>query len=286
MMETLELHQLDLRYAPLRSEHPAYEKELLASLSEVGQRVPVVVTGDKPVLVDGYKRVRALRRLGRDQVQVMRWSLGEAEALIMQRLLQDGERDHALEQGWFLQELQERFGLGESELARRLGRTPSWVCRRLGLVQQLSQEVQQGVREGRISAYVAMRYLVPVARANEADALALAKWMGTQKVSSRQAGQVYTAYQQGTPKAREWIVSNPALVARTEPAPKPAERPEDALLRDVECLAWTCRRACKRLSECAALDAGCQALLKHNLEMAQAELGRLMARAIGAADAG
>jgi hypothetical protein len=33
--------------------------------------------------VDGYKRVRVLRRLGRDTVRALVWDLGEAEALLL-----------------------------------------------------------------------------------------------------------------------------------------------------------------------------------------------------------
>ena len=61
----VELHQLDLRYEKLRTHKPAAERKLVGSLAEIGQQVPVVVVrGEEPerfVLVDGYKRVRALR---------------------------------------------------------------------------------------------------------------------------------------------------------------------------------------------------------------------------------
>ena len=65
----LEFHQLELRYESLRSREPEREKRLLASLSERGQQVPIVVVavdeGARYVVIDGYKRVRAQRRLRR-----------------------------------------------------------------------------------------------------------------------------------------------------------------------------------------------------------------------------
>jgi hypothetical protein len=70
----------------------------------------------------------------------------------------------ALEQGWLLAEMEQRFGYGLEELARRFDRSVSWVSRRLALVELLPEAIQQQVREGRISAHVAMKYLVPVAR--------------------------------------------------------------------------------------------------------------------------
>jgi hypothetical protein len=45
-------------------------------------------------------------------VQAVEWALGEAEALLLERLLRAGEADSAIEQGWFLRELSTRFGLG------------------------------------------------------------------------------------------------------------------------------------------------------------------------------
>jgi hypothetical protein len=52
------------------------------------------------VLVDGYKRVRALRRLGQDLVASTCWDLSEAEALVLDRLMRTGDGATALEQGW------------------------------------------------------------------------------------------------------------------------------------------------------------------------------------------
>ena len=38
----LELHQLELRYARLRKRQPAQERQLVASLAELGQQLPIV----------------------------------------------------------------------------------------------------------------------------------------------------------------------------------------------------------------------------------------------------
>ncbi len=100
----VELHQLDLRYEKLRTRKPEAERKLVGSLAEIGQQVPVVVVhGEGPerfVLVDGDKRVRALRRLGQDLVGATCWDLSEAEALVLDRLMRTGEGATALEQGW------------------------------------------------------------------------------------------------------------------------------------------------------------------------------------------
>ena len=59
----LELHQLTLRYEPVRKRRPRKERALLVSLTEIDQQLPVVVIQEAPsfILIDGYKRVRARR---------------------------------------------------------------------------------------------------------------------------------------------------------------------------------------------------------------------------------
>ena len=118
------------------------------------------------LVIDGYKRIAALEQLGRDTVEAMVWPMGEAEALLLERSLRFSEHETALEQGWLLAEMEQRFGYGLDELARRFDRSVSWVSRRLALVELLPEAIQQQVREGKISAHVAMKFLVPVARIN------------------------------------------------------------------------------------------------------------------------
>jgi ParB-like chromosome segregation protein Spo0J len=90
----LEFHQLELRYDRLRIARLDHERRLLSSLAEVGQQVPIVVVkqgGDEHfVVIDGYKRVRSLRRLGRDRVGSFCWECSEAEALVVVHLFSLG----------------------------------------------------------------------------------------------------------------------------------------------------------------------------------------------------
>ena len=92
--------------------------------------------------------------------------LSEADALVLDRSMRFSEQETALEQGWLLSELEQRFGYRLEDLARRFDRSVSWVSRRLALVEQLPEAVQQRVRAGEIAAHVAMKYLAPVARTN------------------------------------------------------------------------------------------------------------------------
>ena len=95
--------------------------------------------------------------------------MGEAEALLLERSLRFSEHETALEQGWLLAEMEQRFGYGLDDLARRFDRSVSWVSRRLALVELLPEAIQQQVREGMLGAQLAMKYLVPMARVKVED---------------------------------------------------------------------------------------------------------------------
>ncbi len=251
----LEFHQLELRYERLKVARPEPERRLLASLAEVGQQVPIVVVkeaGEGPfVVIDGYKRIRALRRLGRDTVGASCWPGKEAEALITTRLMQTAEPETALEQSWLLAELHERFGFSREELARRFGHSVSWVSRRLALVHELPEVIQEQVRRGEMGAHGAAKYLVPLARAKRPACLELVAALGSSRLSSRDLGILYTAYQTGNWVTRQRLIEAPLVFlksykeAQTDPSIEPG--PSDSLLTDLEILSATARRADRRL---------------------------------------
>jgi ParB family chromosome partitioning protein len=251
----LEFHQLELRYERLKVARPEPERRLLASLAEVGQQVPVVVVKEAAegsfVVIDGYKRVRALRRLGRDTVGASCWPGEEAEALIVTRLMQTAEPETALEQSWLLAELRERFGFSLQELARRFGHSVSWVSRRLALLQDLPEAIQERVRRGQIGAHGAAKYLVPLARANRQVCLDLMETTGATGLSSRDLGILYTAYQTGNWVTRQRLLEAPLVFLKShkEMQAPPSVEPglSDSLLTDLEILSATARRADRRL---------------------------------------
>lgn len=252
----LEFHQLELRYELLRSREPDREKRLLASLSERGQQVPIVVVaigeGASYAVIDGYKRVRALRRLRSDTVVATRWDLGESDALILDRLLRASGRANVLEEAWLLAELQQRFGLSAHELARRFDHGESWVSRRLGLVRSLPLEAQEQVRRGRIAPHAAMKYLLPLARAKAEDCVRLVAAL-RRRLSSRELGRLYTAWVSGDEITRERLLADPELFLRIEEeAAREAPTPSEALIEDLKILGAVARRAERRLREGAA----------------------------------
>ena len=121
-------------------------------------------TEERYVVIDGHKRIRALRQLGRDTVEATVWNMTAAEALLQDRTMRFSAQESALEQGWLLSEMEQRFDYTLDELARRFDRSVSWVAKRLALVELLPEATQQQIREGKIAAQMALKYLVPIAR--------------------------------------------------------------------------------------------------------------------------
>lgn len=250
----LEFQQLDLRYERLRARQPARERRLLASLADAGQQMPIVVVigGAAYVVVDGHKRVRCLRQLHRDTVAAVLWEMSESEALIFRQLLHTDATASALEQGWLLRTLHEDHGLALDALARRFDRSVSWVSRRVSLVRTLPEAVQRHVHDGRLVAHAAMKYFVPLARANAADCVRLVETIVPHRLSTRQIGRLYHAYVTGVDATRELVITDPLLVLRvTEETAAAPVRPEasapDALLTDLHIVGAVARRATRRL---------------------------------------
>jgi len=252
----LELHQLELRYEKLRRRSASKERQLVASLAEKGQQLPVVVVCDSDqagsyVLLDGYKRVRALAKLRLDTVRATVWDLAEVDAVLLERLMRTTESDGALEQGWLLEELNERFALTGEELARRFDKSPSWVSRRLALVRAVPREVQEHVQRGALPAHAAMKYLVPLARAKRADCIRLVAALGSLRPSTRDVEALYATWVSGNKATRELVVTQPSLVLKAREQARndktPEQTPGRQLLDDFGILVGVSRRARTKL---------------------------------------
>ena len=245
----LEFHQIDLRYESLRKRDPHKERLLLASIDARGQICPVVVLAQKTatpyVLLDGHKRLRALKRLHQDTVRATIWDLDEAEALLLERLMRTGRAESPLEQGWLLGELKDRFGMPLEALARRFDRTPSWVSRRLGLVLDLPDQVQDEVRKGRIAPHTAMKVLLPLARANRSQALQFLAVLLRATFSTREAALLQAGWLQGDDQVRDRILADPRLFLRAQ------ETDPAGLKADLRILSGVARRALARAGSSA-----------------------------------
>jgi hypothetical protein len=147
----------------------------------------------------------------------------------------------------------------------------SWVSRRLALVELLPEAIQQQVREGKISAHVAMKYLVPAARINLEGCQRMAAAFAQHHCDTRQAGQLYAAWRGGSPMIRQRLLDDPALFfkAQRKAEPKATAAPAAELLRDLEMAAAIVNRATRRLAAATAEMNGSQ------LENARRQIERM-----------
>jgi ParB family chromosome partitioning protein len=239
----LDLHLLIPRFAPLRLRDPERLACLTRSMRQHGQLMPVVVVPeslDPPrwVVIDGYRRLEALREIGEDLVWVDVWERPVDEALLL-CLARGPERGwEAIEEAALLHELSGRYSL--REMAQRIGRDVSWVSRRLSLFKALPEELLEAVRTGKLSVWAATRILAPLARANSAHARTLLGELEKTPLSTRELERLFAQYQR-TPKARrERLVANPglfvqALDSRAQAAEdqRLAEGPEGTWCKDL-----------------------------------------------------
>jgi ParB family chromosome partitioning protein len=253
----LEFHRLATKYEALRISQPGFQARLITSLSAEGQLNPVLVVESEVeaegyVLIDGYRRVSALRALGLDTVEAVVLPLGEPAALIFRHCQEVARPRSALEDGWLLRELREIHGMTQAELSRRLQRSESWVSRRLSLVRELPETVQETVRQGRLCDHAAMKYLVPLARAKRSDCEELGRNLAGQRVSSRQMERLYAAWKGQDADGRRRLVQSPLLFLKTAERLE-GEPPEqggdglEALVADLEILGAVSGRARRRV---------------------------------------
>lgn len=275
----IELHRLDLAYADLRVVDGRRIARLAADLGGDGQRQPVLVVAraDRFVLIDGYYRVWALRRIGRDTVTAMTLPMSERDALLFTFRTQTSRRRFALEDGWLLRELIEQHALKQVELAVRVGRSESFVSRRLALVVNLPESVQKAVRDGKIGPHAAQTYLVPLSRGNRDHAERMVANLAALRPTTRQIAKLYAAWREGDRETRERIVSHPTLFLKAEAAEDLPlkDDPVADLVRAIEGICGSCHGARKRLhaAELHRLEGAARAAITRAFREADLALG-------------
>jgi len=164
------LSEIGESYGRLRLIHPQADARMVDSLRQFGQVFPVVVT-ERYELIDGFKRVRALRRLGVERVKarMLELSVHALKAAMMDLNWSRGSISD-LEEGMVVHSLCREDGLSQVEVAVLVGRHKSWVCRRLSLIEHLGDEALEHIRLGLICKSIG-RELARLPRGNQPAAL-------------------------------------------------------------------------------------------------------------------
>ena len=216
----LDLHCLELRFANSRLVEPRAVARIVHSIEQCGQIVPCVVVAvsggpgagsERLVLLDGYRRVAALRRLGRDTASVEKWTCDLTDALLGLLARTQNRPFASIEEALLIRELMQGPGLSQHDLARRCGRDVSWVSRRLQLLSGLPDAALTAVRDGTLSSWSANRVVAPLARANAEHADRLLTAMTDAPLSTRELHGWFEHYQKASRRTRERMVSHPRL---------------------------------------------------------------------------
>jgi len=223
---TIALSAIGERFAPLRIADPAAERAMLSSMQKFGQLTPLVLcrsAAGEQELLDGFKRLRVGRQLGLKELMVrsLDVSLRACKAAMLQ-LNRVGRRICGMEEALVVHSLCHEDGLNQVEIALLLGRHKSWVCRRLALIERLSDEAQQSIRLGLLPASLGAE-LARLQRCNQEGLLAA---IGKYRLTWRETRQVVAALLSKPRYEQEAILRDPR---RTVLAPE-----EDVVLSPAE----------------------------------------------------
>jgi ParB/RepB/Spo0J family partition protein len=162
------------RYADLRIIQPLAENAMERSMQNYGQLTPVVVgqVHDRYEMVDGFKRLRAGRRLGYESLQARLMPGGRRAMKAAIIYLNTKARTIAdIESALVIRSLYREDHLSQIEIATLLHRHKSFVCRRLALAEKLSDEVMDHLKLGLINITIG-RELSRLPAGNQKKALA------------------------------------------------------------------------------------------------------------------
>src|SRR5262249_21221045 len=139
------------------------------------------------------------------------------------------------------------------------------------------EAIQQQVRQGRIPAQVAMKFLVPTARQSLADCQRMADIFAEHHCDTREAGQLYAAWRRGSAAIRQRVLEDPALFFKTQRQAKLPAGPAAELIRDLEMVTAIVNRAQRRLAGASALelDDSPRAAARQQIERIEKQLQRL-----------
>ncbi len=210
MSETVERTSLDLRYQTYRLRNDTAEARLLASIAErdIEQPLSGVDTPQGRLLLDGFKRYRFATKLGIECMPYV--SLGEEEAEGIATLVRVTKQKtlSILEQARFVVELLSMHDMSIADVAERLSRSKAWVSMRRGLLQEMSQTVQEILFRGAFPVYSYMVTLRPFMRMNGVAQSELARFIQAvagQRLSVREIELLAHGYFRGPASLREAI---------------------------------------------------------------------------------
>ena len=162
---------------------------LMLSIQDKGLLEPIIVrpAGDGFEVVAGMRRFEACRKLGWRRIPAHVVELDDREAFEVS-LLENIQREtlNPIEEARAFKDYVEEFGYGgETELARKIGKSQEYVSRRIGLL-SLPEGIQEQIMRRRIAPSVAQELTL----LNDDEAEEMAEQIGTKGLSMREVRRI------------------------------------------------------------------------------------------------
>jgi hypothetical protein len=168
--ETEEISKIDTRYESFRLPNSSQEKNLLESISDRGIDTPLYGIKNNNhifILLDGFKRFRAAKKLGINIVPIKELGTSEQNGIIELLKIANAKSLHILEQVKLVNELHSTHQMTVRSIAQKLEKSTGWVSSRIGIENELGKKVWDEVFAGKFPASNAVYTLRQFRRLNK-----------------------------------------------------------------------------------------------------------------------
>jgi ParB family chromosome partitioning protein len=211
-IEEIGITEFDLSLSSMRLINLDRVAGLERSMKVHGQLQPVIarIYEGGVQMIDGFKRLYAAETLLIDRLECRLFEVDERQAKIM--LMSYNWTNQSMEvweEAMVLKALLEGDDLDQRQLAKLVGRSPSWVSRRLSLINKLDEEVASEIRMGSLTSRHA-RALMRLPRGNQID---VARVISDFHLSSRLSERLVDAYLEAEDKNEQrMLLDHPEYV--------------------------------------------------------------------------
>lgn len=207
--QDVKLENTDTSLSIYRLIRPVQIKLMALSLERVGQLHAVImrqIEGGYQML-DGFKRYYAAEQLGWSSLTAK--VLDTSEALGKAMMLSYNNENGSLldfEEALILYSLKHDHLMQQKEMSGLLGRSESWISRRLSLIERIEDSVRSQLRMGSLTPAHA-RELIKLPRGNQP---AMAQAIIAHNVTSRQSAWLVAKYlRSGSQAERDYLLRSP-----------------------------------------------------------------------------
>jgi len=208
----IKMEEIDTSLRLMRLMRPQQVNDMVHSMDQFGQLQPVIVRpeGEKYQLIDGFKRYYAGTKLELEDLEAN--VIGVSEAIGKAMIVNYNKEANSLveyEEALIVYSLVKDHLMEQKEIAKLLGYSRTWVCRRIAMIEKLDQVVQDELRLGAISNTQA-RSIIKLPRGNQEE---LVRAIINNQLNSRQSKLLVDKYlQTGNKQEQAYLLEHPLEV--------------------------------------------------------------------------